>query len=90
MCAGAYLGRPRVPELLVSSLWFLCFRWLWVGLWTGFRFCALVLVVLKTVFNLFLAHLPRGVPEEGPDCHFPWQIVGLGPMSARIRGAVYF
>ena len=29
---------------------------------------------------------PRGVPGEGPDCHSPKEIVGLGPIPARILG----
>jgi hypothetical protein len=34
--------------------------------------------------------LPRGVPGEGPDCHFPKEIVGFGPIPARIRGFLIF
>ena len=29
--------------------------------------------------------LPRGVPGEGPDCHFPKDIAGFGPIPARFR-----
>jgi hypothetical protein len=29
--------------------------------------------------------LARGVPGDGPDCHFPKAIVGFGPIPARIR-----
>jgi hypothetical protein len=34
--------------------------------------------VLKMIF-VFVSWppLPRGVPEEGPDCHFPMEIVGF-------------
>ncbi len=43
--------------------------------------------VLKTIFIFALGPpLPRGVPGEGPDCHFPKEIVGVGPIPARIRG----
>ncbi len=28
------------------------------------------LAVLKTTFCFFVGPLPRGVPGEGPDCHF--------------------
>ncbi len=34
-------------------------------------------------------HLPRGVPGEGPDCHDPADIIGFGPIPARIRRVVY-
>ncbi len=33
-----------------------------------------------------LRGFPRGVPGEGPDCHSPKEIVGFGPIPARIRG----
>jgi hypothetical protein len=37
-------------------------------------------------FFLFLAPpLPRGVPGDGQDCHFPKDIAGFGPIPARIR-----
>ncbi len=42
--------------------------------------------VLKTMFYLFLGPPPRGVPGEGPDCQFPWEVEGLGPIPARIWG----
>jgi hypothetical protein len=38
---------------------------------------------LKMIFNFPLA---PGVPGEGPDCHFPKEIVGFGPIPARILG----
>ncbi len=42
-------------------------------------------------FNFCLGPpLPRGVPEEGPDCHFPKEIVGFGPIPARILGFLIF
>ncbi len=51
----------------------------------------LSLVVLKIIFNFVLGPpLPRGVPGEGPDCHFPKEIVGLGPIPARILGFLIF
>ncbi len=34
--------------------------------------------------------LPRGVPGEGPDCHFSKEIVGFGAIMARIRGLLIF
>ncbi len=37
------------------------------------------LEVLKMVFNFVLGPpSPGGVPGEGPDCHFPTEIVGFG------------
>ncbi len=34
--------------------------------------------VLKTIFNFGLGNpLPRGVPGQGPDCHFPKEIGGF-------------
>jgi hypothetical protein len=30
--------------------------------------------------------LARGVSGEGPDCHCPKEILGVGPIPARIRG----
>ncbi len=42
-------------------------------------------------FNFVLGPpLPRGAPGEGPDCHFPKEIVGVGPIPARIRGFLIF
>ena len=41
------------------------------------------LAVLRMIFNLFLG---QGVPGEGPDCHVPKEIVGFGPIPARILG----
>ena len=47
--------------------------------------------LLKTVFNFGLGPLvPTGVPGEGPDTHFPEEIMGLVPIPARIRGVIYF
>ncbi len=46
--------------------------------------------VLKIIFNFVSwSPLPRGVPGEGPDCHFPKEIVGLGPIPAQIRGFLF-
>ncbi len=45
--------------------------------------------VLKIIFVLG-APLPRGIPGEGLDCHFPEEIVGAGPIPARIRGFFIF
>ena len=47
--------------------------------------------VLKIIYNFVLGPpLPRGVPGEGPDCHFPKEIVGFGPIPARILGFSIF
>ncbi len=43
---------------------------------------------LRMLFMLFLTPLPRG-PAKGPDCHFPNEIEGLGPIPARIRRGAY-
>ncbi len=41
--------------------------------------------VLKTILYFFSwPPLPRGVPGEGPECHFPKEIIGFGPIPARI------
>ncbi len=41
--------------------------------------------VPKMIFNFYIGlPLPRGVPGEGPDCHFPSDIVGFGAIPARI------
>ena len=49
------------------------------------------LEVLKHIFNFVLGPpLPRGVPGEGPDCHFQKEIVGVGPIPARILGFLVF
>ncbi len=51
------------------------------------RSTALILEVRKMIFNFCLGPpIPRGVPGEGPDCHFPKELVGVGPIPARIRG----
>jgi hypothetical protein len=43
------------------------------------------------VFIFCLASpLPRGVPGEGPDCHVLKEIVGFGPIPARILGFLSF
>ncbi len=43
------------------------------------------------IFNFVLGPpLPRGVPGEGPDYHVPEEIVGFGPIPARIRGFLIF
>ncbi len=36
-----------------------------------------------------LGPVPGG-PGEGPDCHVDKEIADFGPISARIRGALYF
>ncbi len=41
-------------------------------------------------FILFWPPLFPGGPGEGPDCHVPKEIVGCGPIPARIREQVYF
>ncbi len=42
-------------------------------------------------FFFFLAPPPPpGALGEGPDCHFPVEIVGFGPIPARIRGFLIF
>ncbi len=43
----------------------------------------MILAVLKITFYFFLG---PGVPGKGPDFHFPKEIIGLGPIPARIRG----
>ncbi len=46
---------------------------------------SLFLAVLKIIFNFVLGPpLPRGVPGEGPECHVPKEIAGVGPIPARI------
>ena len=51
----------------------------------------MILDVLKMIFILFLGPpLPRGVPGEGPDCHFPKEIIGFGPIPARILKFLIF
>ncbi len=47
------------------------------------------LAVLEIIFNFILGPpLPRGVPGEGPDCNCSREIVGVGPIPARIRGVL--
>ncbi len=48
------------------------------------------LAVLKTILNFILGPIPRGLPGEGPDCQFPQEIMGFGPIPARIRGVRCF
>ncbi len=56
------------------------------GIRIGLRFAVLtVLMILNFVLG---PPLPRGVPGEGPDCHCLKEIVGFGPIPARIRGFV--
>ncbi len=50
----------------------------------------LILSVLKDIFDFYLGPPPRGVPGEGPDCHFLEEIGGFGPAIARIRGLNLF
>ncbi len=48
-------------------------------------------VYLRTLFILFFSTFPPGDPGEGPDCNFPEEAVGLGPIPSRIRvGETYF
>ncbi len=42
-------------------------------------------VVFQDTFILFLSPLPPAGPGEGPDCHCPTEIGGLGPIPARIQ-----
>ena len=58
-----------------------------MGLWPGYPVHTSQLY-LRTLFNLFLSPLPPGGPGEGPDCHFPMEIGGVGPIPARIRGTI--
>ncbi len=45
------------------------------------------LAVLNTIFNFVLGPpLPRGVPGEEPDCHFPKALGGLWADSSPDRG----
>ena len=50
----------------------------------------LYLAVLRRFLICFLATLPRGVPGEGRDYHFPKEIGGFGPIPARILGFLIF
>ena len=45
--------------------------------------------VFKDDLYFVLVHPPPGGPGEGPDCRFPNEIVGFGPIPARIRGVSY-
>ncbi len=47
------------------------------------------LAVLTTIFVSWPPHLPRRVPGEGPDYHFPEEFEGFGQIPARIRGVMY-
>ncbi len=40
------------------------------------------------IFNFLLG--PGGVPGEGPDCHFPKEIVDVGQIPARFRDIFNF
>ncbi len=69
---------------------FLCF-WLFSTPTGPISGSVLFLDVLKIIFTFCLGPpLPRGVPGEGPDCHFPKEIVGFGPIPARILGFLIF
>ncbi len=46
------------------------------------------LAVLQVIFIFVIPPPPPGGPGEGPDCNFPKEIVGFGPIPARIRGFV--
>ena len=50
----------------------------------------LVPAVFDDAFDFVLVSPPPGGSGEGPDCHFPLEIGGLGPIPARIRGVIYF
>ncbi len=41
----------------------------------------------KLFFILILFPLPRGVPGEGPNCHFLFKVGGFGPDPG---GLIYF
>ncbi len=45
---------------------------------------------LKRVLFFFLPSSLGGSRAEGPDCHFPKEVVGFGPIPARIRGFLIF
>ncbi len=57
---------------------------------TSVSYSALTQLYLRTLFILFLSALPPGGPGEGPDCHSPSEIVGFGPIQARIMLDTYF
>ncbi len=38
------------------------------------------------MFDFARGQTPPEVPGEGPDCHFPEEVKGFGPVPARIRG----
>ncbi len=45
---------------------------------------------LRTRFILFSYPLPPGGPGKGPDCPFPSEIGGFGPIPAQVRGENLF
>ncbi len=57
---------------------------------SDYHIAPLTQLYLKTLFILFLSPLALGGPGDGPDCHFPKEIVGVGPIPARIRGETFF
>ena len=50
---------------------------------------SLLMTWLCLKLSLILS-LARGVPGEGPDCHFPKEIVGFGPDSGPNPGICNF
>ncbi len=45
---------------------------------------------LAVLERFLIFSLARGVPGEGPDCHFPKEIIGFGPIPARILKMLIF
>ncbi len=45
---------------------------------------------LRTFFISFLSPLHPGGSGEGPDCHFPKEIVDVGADSGQDQGIIYF
>ncbi len=45
--------------------------------------------VFKDAFDFALVCPPPGGPGEGPDCHFPKEIGGFGPIPGQIRGETH-
>ncbi len=50
----------------------------------------LISLLFKGVFYVVLVSPPPEGSGEGPDCHFPGEICGFGPIPARIRGKLTF
>jgi hypothetical protein len=78
---------PRDPKI-PSQPGGLHFR---MGFRLSFRYFSWMCFQLFLIFVLVPPPpLPRGVPGEGPDCHFPKEIVGFGPIPAQILGFLIF